>query len=104
MLITKASGIVAPVVRAKEYHIGTALQLVGEEATLAAMTDITIEVPSDDFEPQNMDSYSGGWTALKCNGSTIVLNADNMAYKFEASMVCRVNKHVDEQVGVAWVW
>ena len=104
MLISTGSGVTSVVVRAQNYHVNTTLQLVGAEADIAAMTDIAIEQPAADFDPSEIDSYTGAWTALKSEGNAVVLNSDNRAYKFTSSIVVRLNKTAAESVGVAWSW
>lgn len=102
MLIEKSSGAVSKIVPVSNHKVHTTFQLVATEAVMANMTDIVFEIPDSDFDYHNMDSYSGGWVPLKYKGETIALNSGTRSVTLYGSIMVRVNKSVDEQVGVAW--
>ena len=102
MLIDLDSGIKATKpIRTQAYRNGTTFQLV---TALPSPTPIIIEIPTEPFDYENLDSYSGGWTQLKSNGTALQLDASNNAVTVYGSIVIRLNKSVDEQAGVNWTW
>jgi len=103
MLISTASGIAREIVYCSTNYVGSTLQLVGTETAIAAMTDIEIQIPAEDFNYPDAYDYSGDWSDLINGGTTILINSDNRAYTFDGAAVVLVSKTVDEAVGIAWV-
>jgi len=103
MILSTASGIDRAIVYCSTKYIGSTLQLVGTETAIAAMTDIEILIPAEDFEYPAAYDYSGNWSDLVNGGTTILINSDNRTYSFDGAAVVLVSKTVDEAVGIAWV-
>lgn len=109
MLFTQTSGIDTHVIHGKDYNQQSTFQLVGTEASLAAMADIVFEIPDTDFEPSQFDAnstnpYTGGWSSLIQGGNAVILNNNDRATTIYGSLIFRVSKTVDQAVGVHWAW
>ena len=103
MLISTTSGIDRAIVYCSTKYVGSTLQLVGTETAIAAMTDIQILIPAEDFEYPEAYDYSGSWSDLVNGGTTILINSDNRTYTFDGAAVVLIDKTADEAVGIAWV-
>ena len=77
---------------------GTTFRLIGEEADIAAMTDIIIQQPSETW----VTDYAGGWIKRTHDGTDVVLNANNREQTAYGTGRVRFSKTADEQVGVEW--
>ncbi len=100
MLIDLDSGIITTnPIRTQQYRNGTTFQLV---TALATVTPILIEIPTDPFDYETLDEYTGGWTQIVQDSSPLQLDTNNNTVTVYGSVVIRLNKQADEQVGVNW--